>query len=123
MKDNYVLRELKKDPDFDGAEIRADLLEKHPEFFQELTDELMERLIYSIAQNNYEFYMGLRENDLPETFEILERVRKGHILTGDETIVVEGTGKIRNDAQVKDVLVTEKDLDTKDVAAEKQAKK
>lgn len=44
-------------------------------------------------------------------------------LKGDETIVVEGTGKIRNDAQVKDVLVTEKDLDTKDVAAEKQEKK
>ena len=44
-------------------------------------------------------------------------------LKGDETIVVEGTGKIRNDAQVKDVLVTEKDLDTKDVAADKQAKK
>lgn len=44
-------------------------------------------------------------------------------LKGDEVIVVEGTGKIRNDAQVKDVLVTEKELDTKDVAADKQAKK
>lgn len=44
-------------------------------------------------------------------------------LKGDEVIVVEGTGKIRNDAQVKDVLVTENDLDTKDVAADKQAKK
>ena len=44
-------------------------------------------------------------------------------LKGDETIVVEGTGKIRNEALVKDVLVTEKDLDTKDVAADKQAKK
>lgn len=42
-------------------------------------------------------------------------------LKGDEVIVVEGTGKIRNDALVKDVPVTEKDLDTTDVA--QQAKK
>lgn len=42
-------------------------------------------------------------------------------LKGDEVIVVEGTGKIRNDAVVKDQPITEKDLDTSDVAA--QAKK
>lgn len=35
-------------------------------------------------------------------------------LTGDETIVVEGTAKLRNDATVKDQVITEKDLDTTD---------
>lgn len=42
-------------------------------------------------------------------------------LKGNEVIVVEGTGKVRNDAVVKDQIITEKDLDTSDVAA--QAKK
>lgn len=35
-------------------------------------------------------------------------------LKGDETIVVEGTAKLRNDATVKDQVITEKDLDTTD---------
>lgn len=43
-------------------------------------------------------------------------------LKGDETIVVEGTGKLRNDALVNPQMVTEKDLDTKDIA-DKEAKK
>ncbi len=43
-------------------------------------------------------------------------------LKGDETIVVEGTGKLRNEALVNPQLITEKDLDTRDVAAN-EAKK
>ena len=35
-------------------------------------------------------------------------------LKGDETIVVEGTAKLRNDATVKEQVITEKDLDTTD---------
>lgn len=45
-------------------------------------------------------------------------VEKG--LKGDETIVVEGTGKMRNGALVKDTTITEKDLDTTDVADAKK---
>lgn len=35
-------------------------------------------------------------------------------LKGDETVVVEGTAKLRNDATVKEQVITEKDLDTTD---------
>lgn len=43
-------------------------------------------------------------------------------LKGNENIVVEGTAKIRNGAAVKAMPITEKDLDTTDVA-DKEAKK
>jgi len=79
-----------------------------------------QRSIVEMLYKKFVFVIGpdkkvkMTEVTTGQTVDRLFVVESG--LKGDETIVVEGTGKLRNDATVKDQLVTEKDLDTTDVA-------
>ena len=82
-----------------------------------ITELMYKKFVYVIGSDNK---AKMQEVTLGKNVDRLVIVESG--LKGDETIVVEGTGKLRNGAEVKAQPMTEKDLDTKAQAPAQQSK-
>ena len=72
-----------------------------------VTEMLYKKFVYVVGSDNK---VTMKEITLGPSVGRLYMVESG--LTGDETLVVEGTGKVRQGAEVKPQPMTEADLDT-----------
>lgn len=80
-----------------------------------ITELMYKKFVYIIGEDNK---VTMKEITLGQTVGRLVMVESG--LTGEENIVVEGTGKLSGGATVKPEPMTEADLDTTDKAMQKQ---
>ena len=79
-----------------------------------VTEMLYKKFVYVVGSDNK---VTMKEITLGPSVGRLYMVESG--LTGDETLVVEGTGKVRQGAEVKPQPMTEADLDTTEKTQQK----